>query len=60
MRANGLPILSARNTAMIDAVTDLPPVVVSDLLEPTPQSAACSEGGRERGTFGRMWPPGCR
>jgi hypothetical protein len=32
MRANGLPILSARNTAMIEAVGDLPPVVVSDLF----------------------------
>ncbi|MFF3918889.1 hypothetical protein ACFYZB_36650 [Streptomyces sp. NPDC001852] len=32
MRANGLPTLSARNTAMIEAVGDLPPVVVSDLF----------------------------
>ncbi|MFF9352058.1 hypothetical protein [Streptomyces sp. NPDC014734] len=32
MRAHQLPILTARNTAMIEAVTELPPVVVSDLF----------------------------
>jgi hypothetical protein len=39
MRANRLPILSAHNTAMIEAVMDLPPVVVSDLFGVTASSA---------------------
>ncbi|MGW3209079.1 hypothetical protein [Streptomyces sp. NPDC001135] len=32
----GLPVLSARNTAMIEAVTSLPPIVVADLFECIP------------------------
>ncbi|MFE9610973.1 hypothetical protein [Streptomyces sp. NPDC006012] len=32
MRQYGLPVLAARNTAMIEAVSDLPPIVVSDLF----------------------------
>lgn len=32
MRKHGLPTLTARNTAMIEAVADLPPIVVSDLF----------------------------
>ncbi|MFJ3640589.1 hypothetical protein ACIPRD_12615 [Streptomyces sp. NPDC090108] len=39
MRAHHLPILSARNTAMIEAVTELPPVVVSDLFGITAATA---------------------
>ena len=32
MRTNGLSALSARNTAMNDVVSELPPIVVSDLF----------------------------
>ncbi|MER7408098.1 hypothetical protein ABT373_37975 [Streptomyces sp. NPDC000070] len=32
MTQHGLPNVSARNTAMIEAVTDLPPIVISDLF----------------------------
>jgi len=32
LRAHNLPTLAARNTAMIEAVADLPPIVVSDLF----------------------------
>ena len=32
MKQHGLPTISARNTAMIEAVTSLPPIVVSDLF----------------------------
>jgi hypothetical protein len=39
MRQNGLPILSARNTAMIDVVSELPPIVVSDLFGIHPGTA---------------------
>lgn len=39
MRQHGLPVLSARNTAMTEAVTDLPPIVVSDLFGVSPASA---------------------
>ncbi|MFD8110208.1 hypothetical protein [Streptomyces microflavus] len=40
MRAHHLPSLSARNTAMIEAVSDLPPVIVSDLFGITASTAA--------------------
>ncbi|MBS2536597.1 hypothetical protein KGQ20_27935 [Catenulispora sp. NF23] len=39
MRRYGLPVLSARNTAMIEAVADLPPIVVSDLFGVSAASA---------------------
>lgn len=39
MNQNGLPTLGARNTAMIEAVSALPPIVVSDLFGVTPSSA---------------------
>lgn len=32
MRAHGLPTLGARNAAMVEAITDLPAIVVSDLF----------------------------
>lgn len=32
MRRHGLEMISARNTAMLEAVADLPPIVVSDLF----------------------------
>ncbi|MCX4852132.1 hypothetical protein [Streptomyces sp. NBC_00893] len=32
MRKHGLPGISARNAAMMEAITDLPPIVVSDLF----------------------------
>ncbi len=32
LRKHGLPNITARNTAMIEAVTELPPIVVSDLF----------------------------
>ncbi|WP_424864049.1 XRE family transcriptional regulator [Streptomyces sp. MMS24-I29] len=35
----GLPVLSARNTAMIEAVTNLPPIVVADLFGMHPNTA---------------------
>ncbi|MFD0449416.1 hypothetical protein ACFQ10_54865 [Streptomyces indonesiensis] len=35
----GLPVLSARNTAMIEAVTSLPPIVVADLFGMHPSTA---------------------
>lgn len=39
LRQHGLPVLNARNTAMIGAVTMLPPIVVADLFgsQPLPQ-----------------------
>lgn len=39
MSEYGLPVLSARNTAMIEAVADLPPIVVSDLFGIHPNTA---------------------
>ncbi|MGP4052612.1 hypothetical protein [Streptomyces sp. 2A115] len=39
MRRHGLPGISARNTAMIEAITDLPPIVVSDLFGIHPSNA---------------------
>ncbi|MET7738164.1 hypothetical protein ABZT02_43815 [Streptomyces sp. NPDC005402] len=32
MKQHGLPNISARNTAMIEVVAELPPIVVSDLF----------------------------
>ncbi|MFE1877650.1 hypothetical protein ACFW9N_43580 [Streptomyces sp. NPDC059496] len=32
MRRHGLPGISARNTALMEAITELPPIVVSDLF----------------------------
>ncbi|MCX5155356.1 hypothetical protein OG914_15325 [Streptomyces sp. NBC_00291] len=32
MKKHGLPIIEARNTAMIEAASDLPPIVISDLF----------------------------
>lgn len=39
MRKHGLPGLSARNTAMMEAITDLPPIIVSDLFGMHPNTA---------------------
>ncbi|MFG2848917.1 XRE family transcriptional regulator [Kitasatospora sp. NPDC048296] len=39
MRRHGLPGISARNTAMLEAITDLPPIVVSDLFGIHPHTA---------------------
>jgi hypothetical protein len=39
MRQHGLPGIGARNTAMMEAITDLPPVVVSDLFGMHPNTA---------------------
>ncbi|MFI8233837.1 hypothetical protein ACIGDI_33925 [Streptomyces sp. NPDC085900] len=35
----GLPVLAARNTVMIEAVTSLPPIVVADLFGMHPSAA---------------------
>ncbi|MFB7446113.1 hypothetical protein ACFC01_49035 [Streptomyces mirabilis] len=32
LREHGLEVVSARNTAVLEAVADLPPVVISDLF----------------------------
>ncbi|MFB6530393.1 hypothetical protein [Streptomyces sp. NPDC056399] len=39
MRKHGLPGIHARNTAMMEAITDLPPIVVSDLFGMHPHTA---------------------
>ncbi len=39
MRRHGLPARAARNTAMMEAVTDLPPIVISDLFGIEPRTA---------------------
>ena len=39
LRRYGLPTISARNTAMIDVVSELPPIVVSDLFGLHPSTA---------------------
>lgn len=39
MRQHGLPGISARNTALMEAITDLPPIVVSDIFGIHPQTA---------------------
>ncbi|MEU7222357.1 XRE family transcriptional regulator [Streptomyces chrestomyceticus] len=38
MRKHGLPTLSARNTAMIEVVSDIPPIVASDLFGLNPST----------------------
>jgi len=39
MRKHGQPGVSARNTATMEAITDLPPIVVSDPFGIHPQTA---------------------
>jgi hypothetical protein len=39
MRKYGLPGIHARNTAMMEAITDLPPIIVSDLFGVHPNTA---------------------
>ncbi|MEW5539293.1 hypothetical protein AB1339_16755 [Streptomyces cyaneofuscatus] len=39
MRKHGLPGISARSTAMMEAITDLPPIVVSDPFGMHPHTA---------------------
>jgi hypothetical protein len=39
MRQHGLPGINARNTALMEAITDLPPIVVSDLFGVHPHTA---------------------
>ncbi|MFE7527322.1 hypothetical protein ACFU7Y_16610 [Kitasatospora sp. NPDC057542] len=39
MKQHGLAVISARNTAMIEAVADLPPIVISDLFGIHPTTA---------------------
>jgi hypothetical protein len=39
LKQHGLPNLSARNTAMIEFVAELPPIIVSDLLGIAPSTA---------------------
>lgn len=39
MRQHGLPVRAARNTALMEAITDLPPIVVADLFGINPATA---------------------
>lgn len=39
MRQHGLPGISARSTAVIEAVADLPPIIASDLFGIHPETA---------------------
>jgi hypothetical protein len=39
LKRHGLAVISARNTAMLDAATELPPVVISDLFGISPRTA---------------------
>ena len=39
LRHHGLPARAARNTAMMDALVDLPPMVIADLLGIHPKTA---------------------
>jgi hypothetical protein len=39
LRHHGLPTRAARNTAMMDALVDLPPMVIADLLGIHPKTA---------------------
>lgn len=39
MKEHDLPVITARNTAMLEAVADLPPIVVSDLFGIHPSTA---------------------
>jgi hypothetical protein len=39
MKQHGLPVRAARNTALMEAITDLPPIVVADLFGISPATA---------------------
>ncbi|WP_257036656.1 hypothetical protein [Streptomyces sp. OV198] len=39
MRQHDLPVRAARNTALMEAITDLPPIVVADLFSISPATA---------------------
>ncbi|MFB7378090.1 XRE family transcriptional regulator [Kitasatospora purpeofusca] len=39
MKRHELPVITARNTAMLEAVADLPPIVISDLFGINPSTA---------------------
>lgn len=39
MRRHGLPVRAARNSALMGAITDLPPIVVADLFGINPATA---------------------
>jgi hypothetical protein len=39
MRQHDLAVIAARNTAMIETVADLPPIVISDLFGISPTTA---------------------
>lgn len=58
LKWHALPSLSARNTAMIDFVAELPPIVVSDLLAST--RARRTSGLASRRTAGRTTLPPAR
>ncbi|WP_233273584.1 hypothetical protein [Streptomyces broussonetiae] len=52
MRQHGLPVRAARNTALMEAITDLPPIVVADLFGISPATAqrwSQLAGNRRRG-----------
>ncbi len=51
MRRHGLPARAARNTAMIEALADLPPIVISDLFGIDPRTAE-----RWAAFTGGSWP----
>lgn len=39
MKQHGLPVRAARDTALMEAITDLPPIVVTDLFGISPATA---------------------
>ncbi|WP_234436125.1 hypothetical protein [Streptomyces sp. NRRL S-813] len=39
MKQHGLPVRAARNTALMEAITDLPPIIVADLFGISPATA---------------------
>ncbi|MFE6835109.1 hypothetical protein ACFVFI_09785 [Streptomyces sp. NPDC057705] len=39
LRRHGIPVLAGRNTALLEAVTQLPPIIVADLFGLHPQTA---------------------
>jgi hypothetical protein len=39
MKQHGFPVRAARNTALMEAITDLPPIVVADLFGISPATA---------------------
>jgi hypothetical protein len=39
MKQHGLPVRAARNTALMESITDLPPIVVADLFGISPATA---------------------